>query len=197
MTKQTDVKTELQRLYEIQNQLFHQLSSLNIQCIDAEKMAETVDREIGHGTRRYDELQQAKDELALLKKERDEINRKYFEALEMYERYHHDVRNELMEKTISLFGETLLIHNQALKKVTEWRQSLAFIQKFYIGRAVRKTYGFFVSTERMAPEPILQLDDEIAVDVLKRIIRGDITIEVPKKNIYSKVSERRRGTVNA
>jgi hypothetical protein len=197
MTKQTDVKTELQRLYAIQNQLFHQLSSLNIQCIDASKAAETIDKEIGHGTRRYDELQQAKDELASLKKERDEINRKYFEALETYEKYHGDVRNELMKETIDLFGETLVIHNEAVKKVNEWRESLAFIQKFYIGRAVRKTYGFFVSTERMAPEPILQLDDEIAVDVLKRIIRGDITIEVPKKNIYSKVSERRRGTAHA
>lgn len=191
------ISAELERLYAVQSKLSRELSDLNIKSIDAGKKVERIDAEIGHGHRRVDELARAKDDEEKIRELRNRKNEEYFAALETYEAYHSEHRDELMQSVIDLFNEIQPLHNELIKKVNAWRDGLSFVNRFYIGRGFRKEYGFFVPSDRAQPESIFTGEDENAIVVLEKILNGEIEIEPEKRtNIYSQVKPRRRGTVH-
>jgi hypothetical protein len=192
-----DAKSELLRLYENQSKLSHELSRLNIAAIDAARKVKMIDKEIGSGYRRYDELQAAKDEFQVAEKLRNKKNAEFFAALEEYEHYHQEIMPQILKSCIAEFESLQPLHNEVAAKVTRWRDNLNFVSRFYVPRSVRKEYGFIVTNGRKLPVSIFEDEDTTAVELLKNIVEGNISISDKKLDIYSQVSPRRRGAVYA
>jgi uncharacterized protein YeeX (DUF496 family) len=188
--------TELLRLYEIQNRLSHELSALNIKCIDAGKRVELIDKEIGSGHRRVDELVAAKDEYKAVEKSRNEVNTKYFEALEEFEEFRRDSMSELFAAAISEYEILEPLHRELMAKISRWRSYMEFLGKYYIPRAIKKEHGFIIlNGGQESTGNILESEDERAVVLLQRIIQGEVKNSEPKRGKYSAVKPRKRGTL--
>jgi hypothetical protein len=190
-----EIKTKLTELFQEQKRLSGELSKLNLAFIDAEKRVELIDREIGHGHRRVDELAQAKDELETIRDERNKTNGDYFKALEEYESFHRSSMPELFQSVIDSFDEIQPLHYELMKKINDWRDGLSFVNRFYIGRGVRKDFGFFVPENQPLPNSIFTDEDINAVDVLKKILSGSITLTDRDPSVFSKVQKRKRGSI--
>lgn len=194
MNKKNNAAERLEDLYLKQRELKASLGKLNLSCYDAEQKCKRIESEIGVGRARAGELIDAQNEWAKLKEKRNKKSDEFQDAVSEYENFKEQSRAELFQETISEYEAIEPEHNALIKRIESLRADLDFISKHYIPRGVRKDHGFTVLQGRGLSVSIFQPEDTGAIDVLKGVLNGSITIDEKKRNQFSQVRQREVGS---